>query len=214
MLSTRLRFALVVSVAIAITGLMTPVRALTAVHRRTTRPSCSPPRASTRTADEASLRQAPRRLLLEPAALRRRPDHRAAGRGAADQGGRPASAIAKAAPAGRRPRRHVGRTGPEPDRPDRPDHQHLPGGVRPDRRAGHPQQRHDHPRRRPGRHLDLRRAAPAPGPRAPRTADTQSVGALAIAPSNDSIVYMGSGEGALSGDSYYGDGSTARPTAA
>ena len=37
-------------------------------------------------------------------------------------------------------------------------------------------------------------------------ANTQSVGALAIAPSNDKIVYMGSGEGALSGDSYYGDG--------
>jgi uncharacterized repeat protein (TIGR01451 family) len=36
--------------------------------------------------------------------------------------------------------------------------------------------------------------------------DTQSVGALAIAPSNDKIVYMGSGEGALSGDSYFGDG--------
>ena len=36
--------------------------------------------------------------------------------------------------------------------------------------------------------------------------DTQSVGALAIAPSNDDVVYMGSGEGALSGDSYYGDG--------
>src|SRR4051795_7191771 len=36
--------------------------------------------------------------------------------------------------------------------------------------------------------------------------DTQSVGALAIAPSNDDIVYMGSGEGATSGDSYYGDG--------
>ena len=36
--------------------------------------------------------------------------------------------------------------------------------------------------------------------------DTQSVGALAIAPSNDRVVYMGSGEGALSGDSYYGDG--------
>ncbi len=36
--------------------------------------------------------------------------------------------------------------------------------------------------------------------------DTQSVGALAIAPSNDNIVYLGSGEGALSGDSYYGDG--------
>jgi uncharacterized repeat protein (TIGR01451 family) len=37
-------------------------------------------------------------------------------------------------------------------------------------------------------------------------ADTQSVGALAIAPSNENVVYMGSGEGALSGDSYYGDG--------
>ncbi|MFL6156541.1 MAG: hypothetical protein ACJ72D_10635, partial [Marmoricola sp.] len=42
----------------------------------------------------------------------------------------------------------------------------------------------------------------------PRTsaADTQAVGALAIAPSDDNIVYMGSGEGALSGDSYTGDG--------
>jgi uncharacterized repeat protein (TIGR01451 family) len=41
-----------------------------------------------------------------------------------------------------------------------------------------------------------------------RTPDstTQSVGALAIAPSNDNIVYAGSGEGALSGDSYFGDG--------
>ncbi|HEU4331931.1 MAG TPA: hypothetical protein VFR40_12505 [Lapillicoccus sp.] len=39
-----------------------------------------------------------------------------------------------------------------------------------------------------------------------KDADTQAVGALAIAPSNDAIVYMGSGEGALSGDSYYGDG--------
>lgn len=36
--------------------------------------------------------------------------------------------------------------------------------------------------------------------------DTQSVGALAVAPSDDRIVYLGSGEGALSGDSYYGDG--------
>ena len=36
--------------------------------------------------------------------------------------------------------------------------------------------------------------------------DTQSVGALAIAPSNDNIVYLGTGEGALSGDSYYGHG--------
>jgi uncharacterized repeat protein (TIGR01451 family) len=39
-----------------------------------------------------------------------------------------------------------------------------------------------------------------------KDADTQAVGALAIAPSNDAVVYMGSGEGALSGDSYYGDG--------
>ncbi|MGZ6753669.1 MAG: hypothetical protein ACXVEJ_09430 [Nocardioides sp.] len=42
----------------------------------------------------------------------------------------------------------------------------------------------------------------------PRTqdTDTQAVGALAVAPSNDNIVYMGSGEGTLAGDSYYGDG--------
>jgi len=37
-------------------------------------------------------------------------------------------------------------------------------------------------------------------------ANTQSVGALAIAPSNDNIVYLGSGEGSLAGDAYYGDG--------
>lgn len=35
---------------------------------------------------------------------------------------------------------------------------------------------------------------------------TQSIGALAVAPSNDAIVYAGTGEGALSGDSYFGDG--------
>ena len=42
----------------------------------------------------------------------------------------------------------------------------------------------------------------------PRTqdTDTQSVGALAVAPSKDKVVYMGSGEGSLAGDSYYGDG--------
>jgi len=33
-----------------------------------------------------------------------------------------------------------------------------------------------------------------------------STGALAVAPSNDLIVYDGTGEGALSGDSYYGNG--------
>src|SRR6266496_3744746 len=36
--------------------------------------------------------------------------------------------------------------------------------------------------------------------------DTQSVGALAIAPSDDNVVYMGSGEASLAGDSYSGDG--------
>ncbi|MDP9281365.1 MAG: hypothetical protein M3P38_04625 [Chloroflexota bacterium] len=33
-----------------------------------------------------------------------------------------------------------------------------------------------------------------------------SMGALAIAPSNDAIIYAGTGEGALSGDSYFGNG--------
>jgi uncharacterized repeat protein (TIGR01451 family) len=36
--------------------------------------------------------------------------------------------------------------------------------------------------------------------------DTQTIGALAVAPTNDSIIYAGTGEGALSGDSMYGDG--------
>jgi photosystem II stability/assembly factor-like uncharacterized protein len=42
----------------------------------------------------------------------------------------------------------------------------------------------------------------------PRTDDQDSlaIGALAIAPSNDAIVYAGTGEGALSGDSMFGDG--------
>jgi uncharacterized repeat protein (TIGR01451 family) len=35
---------------------------------------------------------------------------------------------------------------------------------------------------------------------------TQSMGALAIAPSDDTIIYAGTGEGALSGDSYFGNG--------
>src|SRR5438093_1452340 len=33
-----------------------------------------------------------------------------------------------------------------------------------------------------------------------------SIGALALAPSNDAVVYAGTGEGALSGDSYFGNG--------
>jgi photosystem II stability/assembly factor-like uncharacterized protein len=42
----------------------------------------------------------------------------------------------------------------------------------------------------------------------PRTSDleTQAMGALTVAPSNDAVVYAGTGEGALSGDSYFGDG--------
>src|SRR4051794_23338432 len=42
----------------------------------------------------------------------------------------------------------------------------------------------------------------------PRTNDqeTQAVGALAVAPSDDAVVYAGTGEGALSGDSYFGNG--------
>ena len=42
----------------------------------------------------------------------------------------------------------------------------------------------------------------------PRTSDqdTQTIGALTVAPSNDAIVYAGTGEGALSGDSMFGDG--------
>jgi len=41
-----------------------------------------------------------------------------------------------------------------------------------------------------------------------RTKDTttQAVGALAVAPSDDKVVYLGTGEGNLSGDSYYGNG--------
>src|SRR4051794_22813628 len=42
----------------------------------------------------------------------------------------------------------------------------------------------------------------------PRTNDqeTQAVGALAVAPSDDKVIYAGTGEGSLSGDSYFGNG--------
>jgi uncharacterized repeat protein (TIGR01451 family) len=48
----------------------------------------------------------------------------------------------------------------------------------------------------------------ATGTWSPRTNDkeTQAIGALAIAPSDDAIIYAGTGEGALSGDSYFGSG--------
>src|SRR3954453_22857920 len=40
----------------------------------------------------------------------------------------------------------------------------------------------------------------------PKDTDTQTVGALAVAPGRDNVVYMGSGEGSLAGDSYSGNG--------
>ena len=76
------------------------------------------------------LRQAAGRLLLEPAALRRRPaDHRRGCR-AAHQSEQDARLDHEGCTAGRDPRRGVGRTGPEPDRAGRPHDQHVPGGVR------------------------------------------------------------------------------------
>jgi hypothetical protein len=33
-----------------------------------------------------------------------------------------------------------------------------------------------------------------------------AIGAIALAPSNEDIIYVGTGEGALSGDSYFGNG--------
>jgi uncharacterized repeat protein (TIGR01451 family) len=49
---------------------------------------------------------------------------------------------------------------------------------------------------------------PATGTWSAKTPDqtTQAIGALAVAPSDDAIVYAGTGEGALSGDSYFGNG--------
>jgi uncharacterized repeat protein (TIGR01451 family) len=49
---------------------------------------------------------------------------------------------------------------------------------------------------------------PATGTWSPKSdgAGSLAIGALAVAPSNDNIVYAGTGEGALSGDSYWGNG--------
>src|SRR4029079_9829815 len=54
--------------------------------------------------------------------------------------------------------------------------------------------------------LWIRNAAAATWTATSDSLDTQSIGALAVAPSNDAIVYAGTGEGALSGDSYLGNG--------
>src|SRR5207237_867684 len=49
---------------------------------------------------------------------------------------------------------------------------------------------------------------PASGTWTPKTDQLAStaIGALAVAPKDDNVVYAGTGEGALSGDSYYGNG--------
>ena len=49
---------------------------------------------------------------------------------------------------------------------------------------------------------------PATGTWSPKTDSegTQAIGALAVAPSNDSVIYAGTGEGSLAGDSYFGNG--------
>lgn len=51
-------------------------------------------------------------------------------------------------------------------------------------------------------------ASPYTGTWTPKTDNLPSlaIGALALAPSNENIVYVGTGEGALSGDSYFGNG--------
>src|SRR5512143_2065481 len=51
-------------------------------------------------------------------------------------------------------------------------------------------------------------ASPYTGTWTPRTDSLASlaIGAIALAPSNENIVYVGTGEGALSGDSYFGNG--------
>src|SRR5207302_618802 len=49
---------------------------------------------------------------------------------------------------------------------------------------------------------------PADGTWTPKTdmLASTAIGALAVAPNDDNVVYAGTGEGALSGDSYYGNG--------
>src|SRR5450756_1350745 len=51
-------------------------------------------------------------------------------------------------------------------------------------------------------------AYPYTGTWTPRTdsASSLATGAIALAPSNENIIYVGTGEGALSGDSYFGNG--------
>ena len=207
MLSTRLRFALVVSVAIAITGLMTPVRALTAGPPPDDTPVLLTPKGEHEDgSDEASfdkLRDAYywSRLLSgddpltigEAAALRSKAGNKA---GHDRVGARAAGATRGGAWAGQGPNPivQVGRTSNT--------FQAVSG------RIGALAIRNDGTIILGAAQGGVWTYDATAGTWTSRTndSDTQSVGALAIAPSNDSIVYMGSGEGALSGDSYYGDG--------
>ena len=104
--------------------------------------------------------------------------------------------------------RRVAADRPEPDRAGRRRSSgRLRRDERPHRRAGHPAgQRHGSssaPRRAASGCTTRRR-----GTWSAKTDDqpTLAIGALAVAPSNDAIVYAGTGEGALSGDSYFGNG--------
>ena len=92
-----------------------------------------------------------------------------------------------------------------------------PGGCpavrrdgRPDRRHHDEEGRHDPPRRRAGRHLEVdRRRNDGRGAldRAHRRRRSRSRWERSpCAPSNDLVVYGGTGEGHLSGDSYFGNG--------
>ena len=103
-------------------------------------------------------------------------------------------------------RRQLERRRPEPDRAGRPHDQHLRGGVRPHRRAGDPPGRHAHPRRRRRAACGPTTAAAARGRSACPTRTPRPSARSPWQPNNDNVVYMGSGEGALSGDSQYGDG--------
>ena len=105
------------------------------------------------------LRQAARRLLRDPAALRR-PAHLAADCGpAAPQGhqgvgpARPGELEGCSRHCGRRLVQR--RSGPE--RPGGPHDELAAGRLRPHRRSRSAQRRFDHPRCRPGRRVDLRR---------------------------------------------------------
>jgi uncharacterized repeat protein (TIGR01451 family) len=206
MLTTRLRFALVVSTAIATTGLMAPVRAVTADPPPDDTPTLLTPKGEHEDgSDEASwdkLRDAyywSRLLsgdvpltLTQAATLR-------------TKAGKQAATIASAAPAGATRGGAWAGQGPNPivqNGRTSNAFQAVSG------RIGALAMRNNGT-------IILGAAQGGVWTYNAQTqtwtsrtndADTQSVGSLAIAPSNDSIVYMGSGEGATSGDSYYGDG--------